>query len=286
MVDAGGRRDRSRLTPGRDSRRGRRGTRPDGLSIEGRSSASADSPGKRASSLSRTHSQIRDRPASQAVHERDDAVKESTAGRFLKKVVPGAADAVRIQAGAPPLPAAGPGPCPRSALETREAGARRRGRRCSRAARARARAKGRSPLLGPGSSCSRRCGRRPRPAHPSPRSDCRRAPGRLKGERGRSRPWIGLSGPTLSAEEVRPRGAASERRDPSAGLEPQSAVAAVEEIRSLPGAGPLFSRPGGRAYDRLRDLVGRFPAFHARTRAGLARRAGEPPGACALLARR
>jgi beta-N-acetylhexosaminidase len=98
---------------------------------------------------------------------------------------------------------------------------------------------------------------------------------------------VGLSGPTLSAEER----AILEERPPTGvilfrrNIETADALSGlVEEIRSLPGRPLLFLDQEGGPVDRLRDLVGPFPSFHAAARAGLARRAGELAGkACALL---
>ena len=98
---------------------------------------------------------------------------------------------------------------------------------------------------------------------------------------------VGLSGPTLSAEER----AILEERPPTGvilfrrNIETADTLSRlVEEIRSLPGRPLLFLDQEGGPVDRLRDLVGPFPSFHAAARAGLARRAGELAGkACALL---
>lgn len=98
---------------------------------------------------------------------------------------------------------------------------------------------------------------------------------------------VGLSGPTLSAEER----AILEERPPSAvilfrrNIETADALTRlVEEIRSLPGRPLLLLDQEGGPVDRLRDLAGPFPSFYAAARAGRARRAGELAGkACTLL---
>jgi beta-N-acetylhexosaminidase len=98
---------------------------------------------------------------------------------------------------------------------------------------------------------------------------------------------VGLSGPTLQAWER----AILEEQPPSAvilfrrNLETADALARlVVEIRSLPGRPLLLLDQEGGPVDRLRDLAGPFPSFHAAARAGLARSAGELAGrACAML---
>ncbi|MDQ5858002.1 MAG: beta-N-acetylhexosaminidase [Acidobacteriota bacterium] len=98
---------------------------------------------------------------------------------------------------------------------------------------------------------------------------------------------VGLSGPVLLAEER----AILEEQVPSAvilfrrNIETAADLSRlVGEIRDLPGRPLLLVDQEGGPVDRLRDLAGPFPSFHAAARAGLARRAGELVGrACALL---
>lgn len=98
---------------------------------------------------------------------------------------------------------------------------------------------------------------------------------------------VGLSGPMLLAEER----AILEERPPTGvilfrrNIETADALSQlVSEIRALPGRPILFLDQEGGPVDRLRDLAGPFPSFHAAARAGLARLAGKLAGrACALL---
>lgn len=98
---------------------------------------------------------------------------------------------------------------------------------------------------------------------------------------------VGLSGPTLEARER----AILEERPPCAVILFQRNIETgdelsrlVGEIRALPGRPLLVVDQEGGPVDRLRDLAGPFPSFHAAARAGVARRAGELAGrACALL---
>ncbi len=98
---------------------------------------------------------------------------------------------------------------------------------------------------------------------------------------------VGLSGPVLEARER----AILEERPPGAvilfrrNIETEDELSRlVGEIRALPGRPLLFVDQEGGPVDRLRDLAGPFPSFHASARAGVARRAGELAGrACALL---
>lgn len=98
---------------------------------------------------------------------------------------------------------------------------------------------------------------------------------------------VGLSGPGLDAKEraileERPPGAIILfRRNIETGDE---LFRLMGEIRGLPGRPLLLVDQEGGPVDRLRDLAGPFPSFHAAARAGLARRAGELAGrACALF---
>ncbi|MEO8347882.1 MAG: glycoside hydrolase family 3 N-terminal domain-containing protein, partial [Acidobacteriota bacterium] len=98
---------------------------------------------------------------------------------------------------------------------------------------------------------------------------------------------VGLSGPVLLAEER----AILEEIPPSAvilfrrNIETAGVLARlVRDIRTLPGRPLLLIDQEGGPVDRLRDLAGPFPSFHAAARAGEARRAGEIAGrACSLL---
>ena len=98
---------------------------------------------------------------------------------------------------------------------------------------------------------------------------------------------VGLSGPTLLPRER----AILEDRPPGAvilfrrNIETADLLARlVDEIRGLPGRPLLLLDQEGGPVDRLRDLAGPFPSFHAAARSGLAGNAGEIAGrACALL---
>lgn len=98
---------------------------------------------------------------------------------------------------------------------------------------------------------------------------------------------VGLAGPTLGRRER----AILEERPPGAVIlfrrnieTAEYLVSLIEEVRSLPGGPLLLLDQEGGPVDRLRDLVGPFPSFHAAARAGLAESAGEIAGrACALL---
>lgn len=96
---------------------------------------------------------------------------------------------------------------------------------------------------------------------------------------------VGLSGPTLQTwerdilEERTPGAVILFRRN----VESTDELARlVGDIRSLPGRPLLLLDQEGGPVDRLRDLAGPFPSFHASKRAGLAEQAGEIAGrACA-----
>jgi len=98
---------------------------------------------------------------------------------------------------------------------------------------------------------------------------------------------VGLSGPALLAEER----AILEESPPGAvilfrrNIETAGVLARlVRDVRALPGRPLLLIDQEGGPVDRLRDLAGPFPSFHAAARAGEGRRAGELAGrACALL---
>jgi beta-N-acetylhexosaminidase len=98
---------------------------------------------------------------------------------------------------------------------------------------------------------------------------------------------VGLSGPVLDPRER----AILEDRPPSAvilfrrNIEDEDELSRlVASIRALPGRPLLLVDQEGGPVDRLRDLAGPFPSFHAAARTGLAGRAGELAGrACALL---
>jgi beta-N-acetylhexosaminidase len=98
---------------------------------------------------------------------------------------------------------------------------------------------------------------------------------------------VGLSGPVFEAKER----AIMEERPPGAVILFRRNIETADElsrlvgdVRALPGSPLLFVDQEGGPVDRLRDLAGPFPSFHAAARSGLARRAGELAGrACALL---
>ncbi|HVE65364.1 MAG TPA: glycoside hydrolase family 3 N-terminal domain-containing protein [Thermoanaerobaculia bacterium] len=98
---------------------------------------------------------------------------------------------------------------------------------------------------------------------------------------------VGVSGPALLAEER----AILDESPPSAvilfrrNIESAGELARlVDDVRALPGRPLLLVDQEGGPVDRLRDLAGPFPSFHAAARAGVARRAGDLAGrACALL---
>jgi beta-N-acetylhexosaminidase len=96
---------------------------------------------------------------------------------------------------------------------------------------------------------------------------------------------VGISGKTLSAEEREilarfpPRAVILFRRN--IGDERQLSEL-TREIGALPGSPLLCLDQEGGPVDRLRDVVGPFPSFHAAALTGFARRAGELAGeACA-----
>jgi beta-N-acetylhexosaminidase len=96
---------------------------------------------------------------------------------------------------------------------------------------------------------------------------------------------VGISGKTLSEEEREilgrfpPRAVILFRRN--IGDERQLSEL-TREIGALPGSPILCLDQEGGPVDRLRDVVGPFPSFHAAALAGFARRAGELAGeACA-----
>ena len=98
---------------------------------------------------------------------------------------------------------------------------------------------------------------------------------------------VGLAGPVLDPRER----AILAERPPSAvilfrrNIEGADELARlVDEVRALPGRPLLLLDQEGGSVDRLRDLAGPFPSFHAAARAGLARAAGDLAGrACAAL---
>lgn len=98
---------------------------------------------------------------------------------------------------------------------------------------------------------------------------------------------VGIAGPILEPRER----AILEERPPAAvilfrrNIETADALARLgEEVRSLPGRPLLLLDQEGGPVDRLRELAGPFPSFHAAARAGLSEAAGDLAGhACALL---
>jgi beta-N-acetylhexosaminidase len=98
---------------------------------------------------------------------------------------------------------------------------------------------------------------------------------------------VGIAGPTLTPWErvileERPPGAVILFRRNIESAEDLARL--IEAVRSLPGRPLLILDQEGGSDDRLRDLVGPFPSFHASARAGLAEVAGEVAGrACAFL---
>jgi beta-N-acetylhexosaminidase len=98
---------------------------------------------------------------------------------------------------------------------------------------------------------------------------------------------VGISGPALDAKErailerFPPRAVILFRRNIEA---ERQLIDLSEDLRSLPGEPFLCVDQEGGPVDRLRDLAGPFPSFHAAARAGFARRAGELAAeACARL---
>jgi beta-N-acetylhexosaminidase len=96
---------------------------------------------------------------------------------------------------------------------------------------------------------------------------------------------VGISGPTLDASErailtrLPPRAVILFKRN----IETERQLLDLTaDLRALPGAPFLCLDQEGGPVDRLKDLAGPFPSFHAAAQAGLARRAGELAGeACA-----
>ncbi|HEY6064711.1 MAG TPA: glycoside hydrolase family 3 N-terminal domain-containing protein, partial [Thermoanaerobaculia bacterium] len=96
---------------------------------------------------------------------------------------------------------------------------------------------------------------------------------------------VGISGPALAESER-----AILARHPSRAVilfrrniqEERQLLDLTADLRSLPGQPFLCLDQEGGSVDRLRELAGPFPSFHAAARAGFARHAGELAGeACA-----